>query len=299
MAVRIYSLAKDLGVDSKELVDMCARIGIQGKGSALASLEDDEIAKIKNHLAERSAPASEVSKESPKPVREPIKDAPIRELSKPATPKREIGGIRRPTKTSDDTTDEALEEPIVAKGLDVDMVSEPEVVQAQPAQSLDPNPPVIRVDGPEGDTSEQQDEAFEPQDVSLAPVDSDSVSTVAPVVKARDTRSEPSRDFASMNVPGKVRVIGRTRTPEVAKPAGASDAVKGVRRPREPVINLAKIPKSAAPTPAARAQEPATLKPIVKLTPEVLKGVQQQISGGYETGEAASVTCARQLHILQ
>ncbi|MFM8400970.1 MAG: translation initiation factor IF-2 N-terminal domain-containing protein, partial [Pirellula sp.] len=44
MAVRIYSLAKDLGIDSKELVDMCARIGIQGKGSALASLEDDEIA---------------------------------------------------------------------------------------------------------------------------------------------------------------------------------------------------------------------------------------------------------------
>jgi len=276
VAVRIYSLAKDLGVDSKELVDMCARIGIQGKGSALASLEDDEIAKIKNHLAERSAPASEVAKESPKPVREPIKDAPIRELGKPATPKREIGAIRRPTKTSDDTPDEALEEPIVANGFDVDMVSEPEVVQVQPAQSLDPNPPVIRVEGPEGDTSEQQDEAFEPQDVSLAPVDSDSVSTVAPVVKTRDTRSEPSRDFASMNVPGKVRVIGRTRTPEVAKPAGASDAVKGVRRPREPVINLAKIPKSAAPTPAARAQEPATLKPIVKLTPEVLKGVQQQ-----------------------
>ncbi|MFM8397951.1 MAG: translation initiation factor IF-2, partial [Pirellula sp.] len=37
-----------------------------------------------------------------------------------------------------------------------------------------------------------------------------------------------------------------------------------------------KIPKSGTAVPVARAQEPAALKPIVKLTPEVLKGVQQQ-----------------------
>ncbi len=42
MPVRIYSLAKDLNLDSKELVDICNRIGIPGKGSALASLEDEE-----------------------------------------------------------------------------------------------------------------------------------------------------------------------------------------------------------------------------------------------------------------
>jgi translation initiation factor IF-2 len=88
VAVRIYSLAKDLGIDSKELVDLCARIGIQGKGSALASLENDEIAKIKNHLAEKSAPAPEVAKESPKPSREPVKDAPIRDLGRPQASNR-------------------------------------------------------------------------------------------------------------------------------------------------------------------------------------------------------------------
>jgi internalin A len=50
MAIRIYSLAKDLGTDSKELVELCAKLGIQGKGSALASMEDQEIAKIKEYL---------------------------------------------------------------------------------------------------------------------------------------------------------------------------------------------------------------------------------------------------------
>ncbi|MGI9456300.1 MAG: translation initiation factor IF-2 [Aeoliella sp.] len=51
MAVRIYALAKELNLDSKELVDICSRAGIPGKGSALASLDEDEIAKVKQHLA--------------------------------------------------------------------------------------------------------------------------------------------------------------------------------------------------------------------------------------------------------
>jgi len=58
VAVRIYSLAKDIGLDSKELVDLCTRLGILNKGSALASLDDDEITKIKKHLAEKAAPAA-------------------------------------------------------------------------------------------------------------------------------------------------------------------------------------------------------------------------------------------------
>ena len=58
MPVRIYSLAKELAIDSKELVDICNRIGITGKGSALASLEDDEIARIKKHIAASAAPSA-------------------------------------------------------------------------------------------------------------------------------------------------------------------------------------------------------------------------------------------------
>ena len=47
MPVRIYALAKELNVDSKELVDLCAKAGVTGKGSALASLTDDEAEKVK------------------------------------------------------------------------------------------------------------------------------------------------------------------------------------------------------------------------------------------------------------
>ena len=65
MPIRIYALAKDLKIDSKELVEFCNKAGIPGKGSALASLEDDEIAKLKTWMdasatkrqAERPGPA--------------------------------------------------------------------------------------------------------------------------------------------------------------------------------------------------------------------------------------------------
>ncbi len=57
MAVRIYSLAKELKIDSKELVELCARAGIQDKGSALASMTDQEVAKLKEFIAGKSRPA--------------------------------------------------------------------------------------------------------------------------------------------------------------------------------------------------------------------------------------------------
>ena len=51
MSIRIYAFAKQLKLDSKVLVDICEKIGITGKGSALASLSDDEVASLKAHFS--------------------------------------------------------------------------------------------------------------------------------------------------------------------------------------------------------------------------------------------------------
>ena len=56
MAVRIYTLAKELKLDSKELVEMCSRAGIHDKGSALASLSDEEVAKLRDFMSAKSKP---------------------------------------------------------------------------------------------------------------------------------------------------------------------------------------------------------------------------------------------------
>lgn len=46
MPIRIYALAKQLKLDSKVLVDICTKAGVTGKGSALASLTDEEMNKV-------------------------------------------------------------------------------------------------------------------------------------------------------------------------------------------------------------------------------------------------------------
>ena len=51
LPIRIYTLAKELKIDNKKLVDVCERAGIRGKGSALASLSDEELATLKAYMA--------------------------------------------------------------------------------------------------------------------------------------------------------------------------------------------------------------------------------------------------------
>jgi len=57
LPVRIYALAKELKIDSKKLVDVCAQAGIPDKGSALASLSDEEADKIKALMSGGGKPA--------------------------------------------------------------------------------------------------------------------------------------------------------------------------------------------------------------------------------------------------
>lgn len=78
MPIRIYTLAKDLGIENKQLVDICAKLGIHGKGSALASLTDEEVEKVKQHLtpAASSAPAPPASSGSS--IGPAVRTAPVR-----------------------------------------------------------------------------------------------------------------------------------------------------------------------------------------------------------------------------
>jgi len=79
LAARIYSLAKELNIDSKLLVDICAKAGLQGKGSALASLSDEEVAKLKAFLSGASA-----ARPGPPKVA-PTATGPIHEIPVPST----------------------------------------------------------------------------------------------------------------------------------------------------------------------------------------------------------------------
>ena len=70
MAVRIYALAKELKLDSKELVDICTKAGVPGKGSALASLTEDEVEKVKQFF-KGGPPKGKSGKAAPPPPQRP------------------------------------------------------------------------------------------------------------------------------------------------------------------------------------------------------------------------------------
>jgi translation initiation factor IF-2 len=76
LPVRIYSLAKELKIDSKELVELCTKAGLSGKASPLASLADDEVVRLKEFLANRASRPASGGPPAPMPVRSP-KPAPI------------------------------------------------------------------------------------------------------------------------------------------------------------------------------------------------------------------------------
>ena len=73
MPARIYARAKELNVDSKDLVDLVKKVGITGKGSALASLTDEEAQKVRDHLASANQVAPEPKEEvAPGAVRDVV-----------------------------------------------------------------------------------------------------------------------------------------------------------------------------------------------------------------------------------
>ncbi len=96
MAVRIYSLAKELKLDSKVLVDICTTAGVTGKGSALASLSEEEVDRVKAFLAGgKSGPGAA----APAPKRPPVvKAAPVEPPPPPLQPQPQppqTGALRR------------------------------------------------------------------------------------------------------------------------------------------------------------------------------------------------------------
>ncbi|MDZ4848975.1 MAG: translation initiation factor IF-2 [Pirellulaceae bacterium] len=252
MAVRIYSLAKELGLDSKELVELCTRIGILNKGSALASLEEDEIGRVKKHLATAAAPPA--AKSATGGPATPL--APERVAAAPSGgPIRQI--VRKPPSSRP-----AVIEPRTAAKAET-------VFEPEPIASVAVAPEAT----PIGDTIEE-----ESREASIT--ESTTAENLA------DTQEVPvgftRQDYVvpSGNSSRGVRVIGSR-----PKPGDGANKVSSEERKKrsssEPVINLkTRIPKTNAP--AAKAPELAAQKPDIRLTPDMIAGTKQGMTAPLE-----------------
>ena len=261
MAVRIYALAKELKVDSKELVDVCARAGVSGKGSALASLSDDEVTKVKDYLKGGSGggTATKKKKTDPKqPVMErptgPDRGSKLRTLAAPKAGRS--AAITRPT---------------------VD----------QPKSDADETLVPPEGDGDQGDAPAEAAEA-----TPSAPLPATLPATSSASDEARKTDLSKPGPLARMVHPN----AGSGKMPVIGAKQGGGGRKTGEGTPRaRPVVKLAAMPtvQKKAEVQAKKTDEGPAQKPDMKLPADVLgargnaKPLAAQLKRAERTLEAA------------
>lgn len=257
MPKRIYALAKELAMDSKELVDLCTKIGIQNKGSALASLEDDEVERITKYLKGGDAPRSDAG-----PSAQAI--APVPPAAAGPLPARRSGPIpnlsRRtaPSKTAPSKQASApLAEPAPATASEV---GSPAKIAAEAAPQV-------------------QEQQVQPS----APVTLEPPAAKPPKRMSRD-------DYTPIAVgSGRVRVLDARRgSGDVKKPEGTDERrSRAPAQRREPVINLARLPKGTpAAVPPPKSSEPAPQRPEIRFTKDDISGQKQGMKAPLQELEA-------------
>jgi translation initiation factor IF-2 len=320
--IRIYALAKELQVDSKKLVDLCARAGITGKGSALASLEDAEVEKVKAFIAgatAKKAPTAPVQppRQAPKQILTLGPGPSSRSASPPVAKVAGVETVTRGTVPAPASTAEALAAvpaPVSAPTLltspptaaalaevamptpgpasgdeaafDVGASPEPvaPVVAVSPAASLvAEQPPVLPTAAKATPVSlSPADRVVEPAPQSEPPQQPAAAAAApkaptAPVSPAPVPPREYSRSdyIGPLKSTGKIKVLGpkasTERKPEEGKPT-AEDTSK-LKKRREPVINLARLPEVRQPQPVKPAVvEPPAQKPEIRLPKDAIAG---------------------------
>ncbi|HID22933.1 MAG TPA: translation initiation factor IF-2, partial [Planctomycetaceae bacterium] len=96
MKVRIFALAKELGIDAKELIKHCAEAGVKVKSSsALASISQEERDIVVQHIEKVRAEAAAAEAAAPMaPVRETTRKFGKVRTIKPMTPRPRVGRVR-------------------------------------------------------------------------------------------------------------------------------------------------------------------------------------------------------------
>ena len=309
MSIRIYALAQQLKVETKVLVDTLKQIGIEGKGSALASLSEDEVELVKAALQKTNAKSEKSGVAFPDSSPKRPSSASVGTKVPVLAGGRSKKEDREPTKDKGSTKSSASDskdivipetpitpEPDVSKGEKttstetvVDTpVDDNNVADTKPQGSLPTLPPPIgRIDLTStrdiksGSRKPSPLDAFRKKSETVSVISSEekvSPESVAPPV----TPPQPPIT-TGLSEPGHAASIRREdyRSPmrvitdkipnlDARRQKNEKDKVAGTTKPSGPSIRLAPVPK-APTTKTTRSKEPAPQKPDMKLPPEVIR----------------------------
>ncbi|MBW3596571.1 MAG: translation initiation factor IF-2 [Planctomycetes bacterium] len=288
MPTRIYSLAKELKVDSKELVEICNKAGVPGKGSALASLSDEEVEKVKTFLSSGHRPASAVKGKPQRPTaatRERIKTfGPSRAKPSDVLSVRESAAstAARPQdlrRGADEADEEELQAPGRAEedaptgpGIAAETSEAEEMAAEQAATATAVAEPEAPEDLEDAQVSEEAEES-----AAVAEAQDEAVGAKGADEEAADEaedRGEPVRPgFGSTSLGAKIKVVGGKGKKDDSKDEG--DRGKPARPPKKkpsPLSHLASVPE-AKPRTSPKKEEKAQ-KPIMRLPQDTIRDVK-------------------------
>lgn len=294
MAVRIYALAKELDVDSKDLVDICTRAGVTGKGSALASLTEEEVVRVKDYLRGGAGGATTATAPIPSsataPLRRPTSDPRDGKVRTIQAPKAGRSALRR-------------ESGDLGEGRPLDVI---------PTEGDIPGDDE-KAPGSEGIAAEAPTVEEAAAEAAAAAAVAAEAAEAAVVAKAEAKAEADENRKAELalpgplarmmsggrNAPGKMPVIGANQGAGQGSGETAPRKRPGDNARSRPVVNLAALPVQAPrrEDPRAKAKdETPTQKPDMKLPADVLgvgkggaKPLAQQLKRAERTLEAAKL----------
>ena len=284
MKIRIFALAKELDLDSKDLIQACTEVGLTVKSSPLASISPEERDTVLAHIKSRKSGTAVKASKTPEPATIPRE--PVMERAKPK-PIRSLGATAgkvatRPLEEMDEVLEPAAAAPIA------EVIAEPAAVELPTAA---PAPVVAEVVATTTTTTKL--EAATPPDleeappvvaeapeappeppvspIPAAPVEPSVIASVSP--KSRITpmsRPEQPSPLREMKPVGSVREM----SPRGSVPARPAEAPitrdrdnKGTRK--GPTLPTMAMPSFKAPLPT-KVDGPVQ-KPDLKLTGEMIR----------------------------
>ncbi len=292
MPARIYALAKELSLDSKDLVDIVKKVGITGKGSALASLSDSEEQRVRDHIAGSAKPAEKPEKPSAAPAA--VREETASSDRKPVTiVGRSVGS--KPTENKN------VEGTVKVAPAPIPSVTLPPVQEPAPVEAKEPKPqaPDVRLPtkpvpaspaatNPAADSTAKKPPIGRKSPLSpkstgapkspSAPIPPTPMPTTPPprrggglTGRVRKSDSAPVAPIRNEDAgEGRMRQLDAPRKPIEKR----GDAGKSKRR--EPKINVrvAALPDAPAPT-VKPTQSGKAQKPDIKLSKDLIAEAKQ------------------------
>ncbi len=292
MKIRIFALAKELDIDSKDLIQACTEVGLTVKSSPLASITPEERDMVLAHLKSKKPGGTAKPGKASEPVAIPREPVPERTKSKPIRALDNVA-VKPSARRVEDVEEVSEPEFVAPEAPDMAepvVVMTPTEVPASPAEESvaapTPKPGMLKPTVPtpestEGDSSAPDDSSAEPgTTTAVAPAPAmptpampAPVATPAPPAhKGRITpMSRPEQAPREMRPVGSVRDMAprpnqQPRTPSAEAPI-SRDRDKGGRK--GPALPTMAMPTFKAPLPS-KVDGPVQ-KPDLKLTGEMIR----------------------------